>query len=97
MFYFSHFGKLFQSILGYDLILNNCEIDPYYINEMKEYFILKCMNYGLNIEYLRYVTKSLIFGTFHFFSTNVSLETKENIWRFIKNHKSTVIKNNWFS
>lgn len=32
---------------------------------MKTYFLNKCYQLGLNIDYLKYVTKSLIFGIFH--------------------------------
>jgi capsule biosynthesis phosphatase len=76
------YGKLFQSILGYDLILNDIEINPDYIILIKKYFIEKCINIGLDINYLKYVTKSLIFGTFHFIDK--SQKIKQNIWNLIK-------------
>jgi hypothetical protein len=75
------YGKLYQSILGYDLLLNNLEIDTEYINKMKKYFIEKCENLNLNLLYLKYVTKSLIFGTFHFM--NEDDKSKEKIWNLI--------------
>jgi hypothetical protein len=71
------YGKFYQSILGYDLILNGLELDYTYVNKMKQYFLEKCNLLGLNIEYLKYVTKGLIFGTFH------SIEEKENIKKSI--------------
>lgn len=76
------YGKLYQSILGYDLLLNRCDIDVEYVQRMKSYFLDKCQSIGLHMEYLRYVTKSLIFGVFH--SINVTVETKERIWELIK-------------
>ena len=76
------YGKLFQSIIGYDIILNNNILDITYINIMKEYFLKKCKDKGLNIDYLRWVTKSLIFGTFHSLKIN---EPKYKIWELLKN------------
>jgi hypothetical protein len=74
------YGKLYQSILGYDLVLNNCNIDKEYILTMKIYFLKKCSELNLNIDYLSAVTKSLIFGTLYFIESN---ESKERIWEFI--------------
>jgi len=75
------YGKLYQSILGYDLVLNNCNVDKEYILSMKDYFGKKCREMNLNIEYLTAVTKSLIFGTFYAIESN---ESKERLWEFIK-------------
>ena len=75
------YGKLYQSILGYDLLLNNESIDDEYINTMKNYFLEKCENINLNLTYLKYVTKGLIFGTFHFMNEND--KSKEKIWDLI--------------
>jgi hypothetical protein len=75
------YGKLYQSILGYDLILNNCHMDKDYILKIKTHFLKKCNELKLNIDYLSAVTKSLIFGTFHSIETN---ESKERIWDFVK-------------
>ena len=75
------YGKIYQSILGYDLILHNDFIDYEYINKFKEYFIKKCRTKNLNINYLTAVTKSLIFGVFHSLKEN---DPKDNIWNFIK-------------
>ena len=76
------YGKLYQSILGFDLVLNNCILDTDYLLKIKTYFIEKCKNKGLNIEYLNAVTKSLIFGVFNFID---SRESKDRIWEFLKN------------
>lgn len=75
------YGKLYQSILGYDLILNKNEIDKEYINLIKNYFLQKCEKEDINLNYLKYVTKSLIFGTFHFLKNE---DPKEDIWNFLK-------------
>jgi len=76
------YGKLYQSILGYDLVLNNCILDTDYLLKMRDYFLEKCKNKGLNLEYLNAVTKSLVFGVFHSIDSS---ETKDRIWKFIKN------------
>jgi len=75
------YGKLYQSIIGYDLLLNNIELDIEYINTMKKYFIEKCKNINLNLTYLKCVTRGLIFGTFHFM--NEGDKSKEKIWDLI--------------
>jgi len=74
------YGKLYQSIIGYDLIINNRHINKDYICKMKNYFLKKCVDKGLNVEYLHWVTKSLIFGTFHFLSPSVS---KMDVWNIL--------------
>jgi capsule biosynthesis phosphatase len=76
------YGKLYQSIIGYDLILNGIELDHEYIDRMHEYFMQKCGEIGLNIRYLKSVTRSLIFGTFH--SIDKSETIKRNIWELLK-------------
>ena len=76
------YGKLYQSILGYDLILNEIEIDIEYINKMKTFFILKCETIGLNLDYLKWITKGLIFGVFH--SIEGKSNIKNRIWELIK-------------
>jgi capsule biosynthesis phosphatase len=78
------YGKFYQSILGYDLILHNDDVNYNYVNMMKEYFIFKCEKKNLNMKYLTSVTKSLIFGTFHSLKPN---DSKCKIWEFIKTIK----------
>ena len=77
------YGKLLQSIVGYDLILNGCHVSPLYIETMKEWFYKRCRERGLNVDYLRYVTKGLLFGTFHFMNKYAE-KTKQKIWNLIK-------------
>jgi hypothetical protein len=75
------YGKMYQSILGYDLIINNCNINKEYLINLENYFLEKCNKINLDIKYLKCVTKSLIFGTFHSLNIGVS---KENIWNLVK-------------
>ena len=92
------YGKLYQSIMGYDLILNGKEfngkefngkefngkeLDMNYINSTRQYFMEKCKSLDLNLTYLKYVTKALIFGTFYFIKDS-NTQIKKNIWELIK-------------
>jgi capsule biosynthesis phosphatase len=75
------YGKIYQSILGYDLYLNSCKINEEYLSNLKSYFLKKCETMNIDIKYLTAVTNSLIFGVFHSIEDN---ETKQNIWNFLK-------------
>jgi capsule biosynthesis phosphatase len=77
------YGKLYQSILGYDLVLNGDASRDAYFQEMKTYFLQKCSAKGLNIDFLTYVTKGLVFGTMPFIS-HYDNDVKKNVWDFIK-------------
>ena len=81
------YGKLYQSILGYDLVLNGSseasECSTEYIQTMKAYFLKKCVAKGLDINYLKSTTKGLVFGTMPFIS-HYSKDIKNNIWKLIK-------------
>ena len=78
------YGKLYQSILGYDLVLNGDDnTHNAYIKDMKQYFLKKCCDKGLDIHFLTYVTKGLVFGTLPFIS-HYENDIKKNVWAFIK-------------
>jgi capsule biosynthesis phosphatase len=80
------YGKLYQSILGYDLVLNDCALTDQtkeYIQSMKAYFLQKCIAKRLDITYLKCVVKGLVFGTMPFIS-HYSKDIKNNIWELIK-------------
>jgi hypothetical protein len=74
------YGKLYQSILGYDLVLNDCPLDKEYLKKMRLLFLEKCKKIGLNIVYLEAVTKCLMIGTIYFIENT---ETKKRVWDFI--------------
>jgi capsule biosynthesis phosphatase len=76
------YGKMYQSILGYDLILNKKEINIEYKQKINEYFLEKCIKKGLNTEYLKWVTKSLIFGSFYYLPVNIY---KKQVWDWFLN------------
>jgi capsule biosynthesis phosphatase len=75
------YGKMYQSIAGFDLILHGIPIDNKHIAYMTMYFLRKCRELGLNMNYLKWVTKSLIFGTFHALKPDAP---REKIWKLIK-------------
>jgi hypothetical protein len=76
------YGKMYQSILGYDLILNKKEVSLDYKEKINDYFLKKCIERGLNIEYLHWVTMSLIFGSFYYLPSNIS---KKDVWNWFTN------------
>jgi len=80
------YGKLYQSILGYDLILNNVSINnefKEYIKKIEKYYLEKCNQKGIDIEYLQATTNSLIFGTIPFI--NCDKTNKIKLWKFFFN------------
>jgi capsule biosynthesis phosphatase len=74
------YGKFLQSILGYDLIINDCTIDNEYISFIQEYFFKKCKEIDLDIEFLKAVTLSFLFSNIFFIENNKKLK----VWEFIK-------------
>jgi aminoglycoside phosphotransferase len=74
------YGKLLQSVLGYDLIINDCIIDDDYITFIQEYFFQKCKEIQLDIEFLKVVTLSFLFSNIYFIDTSKKLK----VWAFIK-------------
>jgi len=75
------YGKMYQSILGYDLVLHNHPLDEQWIESNKRYFLKKCQEKELDIDYLTAVTKSLIFGSFYFLKNS---DPKDELWKFLK-------------
>lgn len=57
------YAKIYQSLLGYDFLLNEYELDEKYINKMIKHFKEYIMsNYGSNVfNNIEYITKSLLF------------------------------------
>jgi capsule biosynthesis phosphatase len=74
------YGKLYQSILGYDCVLNGVSL-PANNEELKEYFEAKVGRSGLKLESLRAVTFALVLGTLPFIET---YEAKLRVWSWIK-------------
>jgi capsule biosynthesis phosphatase len=74
------YGKLLQSVLGYDLIINDCIIDDEYITFIQEYFFQKCKEIHLDVDFLKAVTLSFLFSNIYFIDTPKKLK----VWQFIK-------------
>jgi hypothetical protein len=80
------YGKMYQSILGYDLILNGIPITPQwkeYRQKIGEYFWKEMEHREMNAEYVKAVTKGLLFGVFHSLN-ETSQEIKEQIWKLVE-------------
>jgi capsule biosynthesis phosphatase len=75
------YGKLLQSILGYDTILYNDIIEESYRQQMMDLFLDEVRKRGISIPELKAVTHSLIIGTFHSIS---DINTKIRVWDFLK-------------
>ncbi len=60
------YGKLYQSILGYDAILYNHEICHEYANTLKCMYENWLKSNNIDLMDLKCVTFSLVIGTFHF-------------------------------
>ena len=74
------YGKLYQSILGYDCILNNCKLpDNYAI--LRTHFENEIIKNNIDISYLKVVTFSLVIGTLHSIE---NIEVKQRVWNWIK-------------
>jgi len=79
--------KLLQSIIGYDLVLNGCDTESpemaSYISQMTSDYLGLCASKGLNVEFMKCVTRGLIFGTFQFLQEKHGLELRRNIWKLV--------------
>jgi capsule biosynthesis phosphatase len=75
------YGKLYQSILGYDKVLYNYENkETEYTLKIKEIFYKELEYRNINLEHLKIVTFALTIGTLHFIK---DLDSKERVWRWI--------------
>jgi hypothetical protein len=83
------YGKMYQSILGYDLIINDCNIDDEYLSIIHNYFIERCLQDKLNVDFIKAVTMSFLFSNIYFLESN---DKKFRVWNFIK--KIETKKNN---
>ncbi len=75
------YGKLYQSILGYDFILNKEPINMSYMKKMEEYFITNIEKRNISYKMLKIVTFSLVIGTLPFVSDS---SIKQSIWNWMK-------------
>ncbi len=74
------YGKLYQSILGYDAVLYGDHICPDYCQNMQAKFEQWVVKNAIDLVCLKYVTFSLVMGTFHFMRN----DAKKRVWEWIK-------------
>jgi capsule biosynthesis phosphatase len=74
------YAKFYQSILGYDCILNNISLPNNY-QILKTYFENEILKNGICLDDLISVTFSLVIGTLPFIEKN---DTKQRVWNWIK-------------
>lgn len=80
------YGKLYQSLLGFDAAIYNDEIRSDYQNDLISYFIKKIQSQKLSLGILKTITFSLIIGTFHSIHSN---DAKQRVWLLLKNALSS--------
>jgi len=76
------FGKIYQSLLGFDAIINNTYINESYMDELKDLFMNEMKKRNYSITDLYSVTACLISKTLSFLDVNISTRTK--IWNIVE-------------
>lgn len=76
------FGKIYQSLLGFDAIINNTYINESYMDELKDLFMNEMEKRNYSITDLYSVTACLISKTLSFLDVNISARTK--IWNIVE-------------
>jgi hypothetical protein len=74
------YAKLYQSLLGYDCILNNVP-KPSNSSILLSHFEFELYKHNILLSDLKVVTFSLVIGTLHAIENS---KTKEAIWKWIK-------------
>jgi capsule biosynthesis phosphatase len=74
------YGKLYQSLLGFDAAIYNDIVLPEYTDSLRKYFIRKLEAQNIDFDNLKTVTFSLIMGTFHSIKSN---EAKQRVWNLL--------------
>jgi hypothetical protein len=81
------YGKLYQSILGYDAALYDDSVCQDYTQNTRTKFEQWATKNKIDLECLKGVTFSLVMGTFHSMKT----DAKKRVWKWIKITFSDVI------
>ena len=76
------FGKIYQSLLGFDAIINNTYINESYMDELKDLFMNEMKKRNYSITDLYSVTACLISKTLSFLDVNIS--TRIKIWNIVE-------------
>ena len=85
--------KLLQSVIGYDLVLNGCDTDSpemsAMILQMTDDYLGLCASKGLNVAFMKSVTRGLIFGNFPFLcGEKHGPEIRRKIWKLVVQDKT---------
>lgn len=75
------YAKLFQSFLGYDIILYGDKIDTDYKEYLISIFNEECKKRDIDIDIIKDISFALVMGTFYFIENE---ETKKRVWKWIK-------------
>jgi len=75
------YGKLYQSVLGYDAVLYGDSISKEYNHTIQKIFIQNAEKRNICMKDLTNITISLMIGTLPFIKNESS---KQNVWNFIK-------------
>jgi capsule biosynthesis phosphatase len=78
------FGKIYQSILGFDYIINgNTNVDTEYMKYLSDKFINEIEKRGYKLKDLNIITACLISKTLSFL--DVTLEIRSKLWKIVEN------------
>jgi len=75
------YGKIYQSLLGFDEILYDDNINIEYKKILLDFYENYIISIGIDINDLKTITFSLVIGTLH---SITNLEKKKKIWNWIK-------------
>ena len=74
------YGKIYQSLLGYDAILYGDTINETYKNKMISIFLKETTKRSISLTDLKHVTVSLMMGTLHSIK---DFNKKQCVWKFV--------------
>jgi capsule biosynthesis phosphatase len=74
------FGKIYQSLLGFDFIVNNR--DPIPMTELTAVFLQKVQALGFSLQDLNVVTACLVAKTLSFMDTDIEIRTR--VWSIVE-------------
>jgi hypothetical protein len=74
------YGKLYQSLLGYDCALYGTSVSSNYAERLRHYAEAYFYKQGVSLDDIRTVSLSLMMGTFHAIS---SFDTKHRVWKWV--------------
>ena len=70
--------KIYQSLCGFDYIVNDLEIDEKYLANLREHYLKRLNSIGYEIKIVKAITSCLVAKTISFFESNSKY--KKDIW-----------------